>query len=145
MKTPIALAAALSMAIPAGAATAGSVSYTGNWQVKLTHDVYPNNTGYNGHGPNSTHCIALTDDGSIGWPHSGFAELDGQYEGQFSVIDRTILIYLDITGSGEEPASLTFSTTASDGNIGNKGAYDEIQGGYSYDAADATFGTKGSC
>ena len=33
MKTPIALAAALSLALPAGAATAGSVSYTGNWQV----------------------------------------------------------------------------------------------------------------
>jgi hypothetical protein len=144
MKILLTLAAVLSMAVWTGSATA-SGSYTGNYKVTLTHDVFPNTTGYNGHGPNSTHCIALTDDGSIGWPHSGFAVMDGQYEGQFSVIGPTILIYLDIEGSGQEPADLTFATTARDGNIGRKGAYDEIQGGYSYDAADATFGTKGSC
>jgi hypothetical protein len=145
MKTLLTLAAALSMAVGTGAAMAASGSYTGNYKVSLTHDVFPNTTGYNGHGPNSTHCIALSDDGSVGWPHSGYAILDGQYEGQFSVIGPTILIYLDITGSGEEPASLTFSTRARDGTIGAKGAFDDIQGGYSYDAADATFGTKGSC
>lgn len=145
MKTLLTLAATLSTVAWTSAATASGDSYTGNWKVTLTHDVYLNNTGYNGHGPNSTHCIALIDDGSVGWPHSGYAELDGQYEGQFSVIGRTILIYLDIAGSGEEPASLTFSTRARDGNIGKKGAYDEIQGGTSYDADDATFSTKGSC
>lgn len=144
MKTMLTLAAALSMAVSANAAMA-SGSYTGNWKVALTHDVFPNNTGYNGHGPNTTHCIALTDDGSIGWPDSGYAVMDGQYEGQFSVIGHTIVIYLDIIGSGQEPADLTFSATARDGSIAKKGAYDEIQGGYSYDAADATFGTKGSC
>jgi hypothetical protein len=145
MKTLLTVAAALSMSVWAGAAAAASDSYTGNWKVSLTDDVYLNNTGYNGHGPNSEHCIALTDNGSVGWLHSGFAVLDGQYDGQFSVIGPSILIYLDTTGSGEEPASLTLTTKASDGHIGKNGAYDEIQGGTSYDAADATFGTKGSC
>ena len=144
MKTLLALAAALSISVWTGAATASGI-YTGNYKVTLTHDVFPNNTGYNGHGPNSTHCIALTDDGSVGWPDSGYAVIDGQHEGQFAVIGPTILIYLDIIGSGEEPADLTFTATARDGDIGRKGAYSEIQGGYSYDAADATFGTKGSC
>jgi hypothetical protein len=146
MRTPIA-AAAMSLALAAGSAMAGSGSYSGNWQVKLTHDVYVNNTGYNGHGANRTYCITLTDDGTVGWPHSGYAVLDNNpnNNGQFSVIGDTILIYLDTTGSGEEPASLVFTAAAKDGNIAKKGAYDEIQGGTSYDADDATFGTNGSC
>ena len=147
MKTPIALAAALSTTIFAGAATAGTVSYTGNYQVSLTHDVYLTSQGYTGHGPNTTHCLALTDDGSVGWPNSGYAVLDNDLNtsGQFAVIDHTIIIYVYTIGSGQEPASLTFSTTARDGIIGQKGAFDEIQGGTSYDADKATFGAKGSC
>ena len=76
MKTLLTLTAALSMAVSASAAMAAGGSYTGNWKVKLTHDVYVTTNGYTGHGPDTTHCITLTDDGSIGWPHSGFAELD---------------------------------------------------------------------
>jgi hypothetical protein len=146
MKTFLTLAA-LSMAVWTGAATAASDSYTGNWKVMLTDDVYPNNTGYNGHGPNTTHCITLTDDGSTGWPHSGAAELDHSLSasGQFAVIGPTIVIYVYTLGSGEEPASLVFTTTAKNGTIGKKGAYDEVQGGESYDAADAAFGKNGSC
>ena len=144
MKALTALAAALSVALSAGAAMAAGL-YTGNYQVKLTHDVFPNNTGYHGHGANSTHCLQLSDDGSVGWPHSGAALMDGSAYGQFAVIGPTILIYIDTTGSGEEPASLTFTTTAHDGVISAKGGYDELQGGYSYDAADAAFGIKGSC
>lgn len=140
-----ALAAALPFVVAVNAAPAGRVSYTGNYQVNLTNDVFPTNTGYNGHGPNSTHCIQLTDDGSIGWPHSGYAVMDGQSYGQFAVINRTILIYIDTVGSGQEPADLTFRAPAKDGQISAKGAYDEIQGGYSFDAADAAFGAKGSC
>jgi hypothetical protein len=147
VKTPLIALAGLSIAVSSGAATAGSGSYSGNYKVELTNDVYLNNTGYNGHGANSTHCIALTDDSSVGWPHSGYAVLDGNSNtsGQFSVIGPTIVIYVDIPGSGYEPASIVFTTTAKDGVIGKKGAYDEIQGGESYDAADATFGKPGSC
>ena len=92
-------------------------------------------------------CIALTDDGSVGWTHSGYAVMDNNIDtsGQFSVINHTILIYIDTVGSGEEPASLVFSAEAKDGQIGKKGAYDDIQGGTSYDADEAAFGVKGSC
>jgi len=147
MKSLLALAAAMPIAICASAAFAGNDSYTysGTYQIKLTNDVFPNNTGYHGHGPNTTHCVQLADDGSIGWPHSGAALLDGQNYGQFSVIDGVIIIYIDTIGSGQEPADLTFTAKASNGVIAAKGAYDEIQGGYSYDAADAAFGAKGSC
>jgi hypothetical protein len=87
----------------------------------------------------------LADDGSVGWPHSGPALLDGQNYGQFAVVNGTILIYIDITGSGQELADLTFRSGASNGAIAPHGAYDAIQGGFSFDAAIATFGAKGSC
>ena len=147
MKTHLIVAATLSIAVASGAATAAGGSYTGNYKVMLTNDVYPNNTGYNGHGPNTTHCISLTDDGSVGWTHSGYAELDhnGNASGQFAVIGPTIVIYVYTLGSGEEPASLVFTTTAKNGTIGKKGAYDGIQGSASFDAADAAFGKNGSC
>ncbi|HEX3432335.1 MAG TPA: hypothetical protein VHT03_15780 [Rhizomicrobium sp.] len=144
MKTRFALAAALSMAVPAHA---GSGSYTGNYLVSLTHDVYLTTQGYTGHGPNSTHCLALTDDGSIGWPHSGYAVMDNDINtsGQFSVIDNTILIYIYAPGSNDSIASYLFSARASDGKIAQHGAFDYIQGGTSYDADRATFGANGSC
>lgn len=147
MKTRLALALALSMAVSASAAMAGGDRYTGNWKVTLTHDVYVTNSGYNGHGPNTTHCIALTDDGSVGWPHSGYAVMDNNANtsGQFAVIGPVILIYIDTTGSGYEPASLVFTAPAANGTIGKKGGYDEIQGGESYDADDAIFDVNGSC
>ena len=145
MKTHLAFTLALSMSVWTGAAVAAGDSYTGNWKVKLTHDVYVNNTGYNGHGPNTSHCIALTDDGSVGWPHSGYAVMDNNASGQFAVIGPVILIYIDSTGSGYEPASLVFTGVAANGAISEKGGYDEIQGGQSYDADDAKFEAKGSC
>ena len=109
--------------------------------------MYPNNSGYNGHHANSTHCIALTDNGGVGWTHSGYAVLDNNANtsGQFSVIGPTIVIYVDTLGSGEEPASIVFTATAKNGKIAKQGAYDEIQGGESYDAADAAFAKTGGC
>jgi hypothetical protein len=61
------------------------------------------------------------------------------------VIGPVIVIYIDTVGSGEEPASLVFTATAKNGEIAKKGAYDEVQGGTSYDAANAAFGKNGSC
>lgn len=147
MNRPLALAAALTMAMPAGVSMAASGSYTGNWQVKLTHDVYLNSTGYNGHGPNTRHCISLTDDGNVGWPHSGYAVLDNNTNtsGQFAVIGPTILIYIEAPGSDESIASYVLSSTARNGEIGEHGSYDYIEGGTSYDADKATFGTNNSC
>jgi hypothetical protein len=141
------LAGAAASILSANAALAGGGSYTGNWQVRLTHDVYVTNLGYTGHGPNSTHCVSLTDDGSIGWPHSGFAELDGNANssGQFSVIGNTIMIYFDASGGEGETASIVLSGTAKNGVIDNRGAYDYLVAGESFDADKASFGSKGSC
>lgn len=146
MKTLIA-AAVLLTAVSSGAAAGGSGSYTGNWRVHLTHDVYVTTQGYNGHGPNTTHCLALTDDGSVGWPHSGYAVMDNNdnTSGQFAVIGPTILIYIQAPGSNKSIASYVFSSTARNGKIGEHGAFDYIQGGESYDADKAAFGTNNSC
>jgi hypothetical protein len=147
MKTLLSFAAALSIAVSAGATMAASGGYTGNLQVHLTHDVYLTTEGYTGHGPNTTHCIALTDDGSVGWLHSGYAVLDNNTNtsGQFAVVNGTILIYISAPGSDESIASYVLSSTARNGQIGKHGAYDYIEGGESYDADDATFGANGSC
>jgi len=141
----LAMIAALSAAVAANAATADSSSYTGNWQITLTHDLYLTTKGYTGHRPKSTHCVVLTDGLNFGRPHSGSAVLDRQYEGDFQVINGNIVIFLDVQGSGEEPASATFTARARDGNIDQNGAYDIIQGGTSYELANATFGANGSC
>ncbi|HTT84777.1 MAG TPA: hypothetical protein VMF67_14970 [Rhizomicrobium sp.] len=145
MKMLFACAAILSMA--AGTAMAASGGYTGSWKVHLTHDVYVTSEGYNGHGPNTTHCIALTDDGSVGWTHSGYAVLDHNTNtsGQFAVIGPIILIYIEAPGSDASIASYVFSATASSGQIGKKGAFDYIEGGESTDADDATFDANSSC
>ncbi|HEY1637508.1 MAG TPA: hypothetical protein VGF62_03210 [Rhizomicrobium sp.] len=146
MKVVVAIASLFAL-VSASAATAADISYTGNWPVKLSHDVFLTTNGYTGHGPNSTHCLALTDDGSVGCPHSGFAVLDNNINssGQFAVIGHTILIYIYTLGSGQEPASLVFSTDARNGIIGKRAAFDNVQGGTSFDAADATFGQKNGC
>jgi hypothetical protein len=109
MKLLFALVTAVPAICVAGAATAGNGSYSGTWRVALTGNMYVTNDGYR-HGPNSTHCVTLTDD-----------------------------------GSGDEPASWVFSTTASGGTIAPSGAYDELQDGESYVVARATFAARGAC
>jgi hypothetical protein len=125
MKMLLTVAAALSVVLPANAAMASSVNYNGNWPVTIT-----GSQGYDG-----SHCVELT---------GGSALLDGTSYGGFQVIGRTILVFIDTTGSGEEPATLLFSAPAMKGNIG-KGAFDFIQGGTSYDSGKAVFGIKGGC
>jgi hypothetical protein len=123
MKMLLTIVTAVSMAL--AASTAVAKSYTGNWPVTIK-----GSADFNG-----PHCVELS---------GGSALLDDTYYGEFQVIGRTILVFLDITGSGEEPASLLFSSPADKGNIG-KGAFDEIQGGTSYDSGTTVFGTKGGC
>jgi hypothetical protein len=119
-------AATLCVALSANAAMASNASYNGNWPITIT-----DSQEFNG-----SHCVALS--------AGGGAILDGTYYGGFQVINRVIVVYLDITGSGEEPASLVFSSPAKNGNIG-KGAFNFIQGGYPYDSGKEIFGTKGGC
>ena len=84
---------------------------------------------------NGAHCVALGQG----------AELDGTYIGGFQVIGRIVSVFLDIDGSGQEPATLLFSAHALDGNIGKNALFEYIQGGYLYDSGNATFGAKGGC
>jgi len=125
MKTLLALAAVLPVTISASAAQAGGASYNGHWPVTITGSQQFN-------GP---HCIVM---------QNGSALMDSAYYGAFQIINGTILVFFDITGSGEEPASLVFSSPARNGKIG-KGIFDFIQGGTSYDSGKETFGTKGGC
>jgi hypothetical protein len=122
------LAATMSAALSANAAMASSGSYNGNWPVTITGSQM-----FNG-----SHCVQLSGD------TTGTAILDNTYEGGFQVTYRTILVFLYIDGSGQEPASLLFSSPATDGNIG-KGGFHFIQGSYPYDSGKAVFGTKGGC
>jgi hypothetical protein len=96
-----------------------------DWPVTIT-----GSSGYNG-----SHCLALK---------FGSAVLDGEYSGGFQVIGRTLLVYLDTTGSNGDPATLLFSAQAAKDKIG-KGAFEYIQGGTSYDDGSAAFGTKNGC
>ena len=63
-------------------------SFTGRWPVTVTKSK----------GNNGTHCFALTDNGSDGFPHSGPALLDNNLTGQFQVIGKIIM--LSVQGGG---------------------------------------------
>ena len=95
--------------------------------------------------PNSTHCVVLTDDGIEGRTHSGFVQVDGQYDGQFQVTGQTILISVGVVGSGEEPATWMFASAARDGTIAARGTFENVQGGEYYVVANATFTARGGC
>lgn len=123
MKLLLPLAAALSLAVSASAAMAADIA--GSYPVTIT-----GSKDYNG-----THCLVLGQG----------AELDGTYVGGFQVIGRVLSAFLDIDGSGQEPATLLFSAPAKDGNIGKGALFEYIQGGYLYDSGEAKFGKKGGC
>lgn len=110
-------------------------SYTGNWPATVSKS----------HFANGTYCIKLTDDGSLGFPHSGGAQLvpsNGTYPGIFEVINGVLTV--DIP----EPADadlefLIFTARASNGTIG-KGAYNLAYGGF-FDFGLLVFGAKNGC
>jgi len=91
-------------------------SYTGNWQATVTQSQRSN----------GTYCVALTDDGSYGWPHSGEAKLipnNSQYPGYFTVIDGLLTVTITYpSGEGDCCDFFIFTARASNGHIG-KGAF----------------------
>jgi hypothetical protein len=110
---------ATALAIAAFALTTSAAmaqSYTGNWPATVTQSQRSNGTD----------CIALTDDGSYGWPHSGEAKLNGQnspYPGYFTVIDGLITVTFTFqSGEGDCCDFLVFTARASNGHIG-KGVF----------------------
>lgn len=131
-------AATLSPTFSARAATV--VSYSGKWPVRVTQTQ---------HG-NFTDCLTLTDNGSLGFPHSGSASLSGvnikgSLFGTFQLIDNLLVATIQSQGSSTgQDAGLVFIGPASNGNIGN-GAFDEVFAGEESVSGVLEFGMKGGC
>ncbi len=125
-------AAATAVVVSASAAIAAG--YTGRWPVTISHS----------HHSDGSYCLALTDNGSNGWRHSGSASLGGSLSfGTFQVINRTLVATIQAQGYGEN-AGLVFIGSANRGNIGN-GVFEDVYGGEDFDSGALTFGTKGGC
>jgi len=131
----IGIAATLAMAAPAAAAT--SQGYTGSWPVTVSRSQHSN----------GTYCLTLTDGGSEGFRHSGFATLvigSKKYTfGTFQVINRTLIATIEAQGYGQN-AGLVFVASASHGNIG-KGVFEDVYGGEDFDSGALAFGTRNGC
>ncbi len=110
-------------------------SYTGNLQATVTQSQRSN----------GTYCVALTDDGSYGWPHSGEASLvpnNSSYLGYFTVIDGLITVTFTYqSGEGDCCAYFVFTARASNGHI-SKGAFNYF--GIT-DNGIVAFGKKDGC
>ena len=137
MKSTIAIAiaalTALGFASSAGATTAGL--YSGRFPVTVTE------TG----GHDFTGCLALTDDGTRGFPHSGPAVLDThQSGGEFQIIGRFLLVTIEEPGGTGQNAGLVFVVPARSGILG-VGVFDEVFGGTDFVRGKATFGNRGGC
>src|SRR5437016_8664538 len=113
----LAIVAALSAIVLAGAAAAGT--YSGNWPLTVTHSARSN----------GTYCLTLTDDGSLGWPDSGEASLDsqniGQLYGTFQLIGNLLTATIEDPGESGQNAGLVFVARANNGSVGN-GVYDDV-------------------
>jgi len=129
MKMILALAA-LSTFVSASAAMAAS--YTGNWPLTTS-----DSRGFNGN-----HCLSLTDDGSFGWPHSGFGMLDGTNFASFQIIGNNIEVV--VQDEGQEVEGTVITARATRGSLGN-GVFTIVLTGESVDSGKVAFGAKGGC
>ncbi|MGA7969499.1 MAG: hypothetical protein WA800_07735 [Terriglobales bacterium] len=129
---------ATALAIAAFALTTSAAmaqSYTGNWPATVTKSQRNN----------GTYCIALTDDGSYGWPHSGEATLipnNSPYSGYFTVVDGLITVTITYpSGAGDCCSFFVFTARASNGNI-RKGIFNYFGAS---DNGLLAFGKKDGC
>ena len=131
-----AIATTIALALSAGAAIAAK-GYTGNWPMTVSQSQHSN----------GTYCLTLTDGGSLGWPHSGFASLTGPGGklpyGTFQVIGNTFIVTMEQSGYGQN-AGLVFTAPTVKRGFGT-GAYDQVYGGEAFDTGLVTFGAKGGC
>ena len=113
-------------------------SFSGNWPMFETQQ----------RAGNATFCLTLTDNGTLGFPHSGPAtvtgeEIPGSVSGGFEVINNVLVATFNIPGGEGEISGLVFVAQASKGDIG-KGFAELVSG--SEDIAGAlAFGTKNGC
>jgi len=140
----ILIAIAVAMVISSNAAMARSFgfpttrSFSGNWPVTVSQS----------RGANGTYCLTLTDNGSLGWRHSGPASLtgvgSGTLQGTFQLIEHTLVVTIQSQGGSGQNEGLVFAGSAGSGNIG-KGFYTGVYGGEEIDSGVLAFGTKGGC
>ena len=135
MKTLLVFCAAF--AISTSTAMAGS--FSGNWPITVSGSQRSN----------GSYCLTVKDDGSVGWPHSGYVSLTGPSHlnlpfGTFQVIGRTFTVTVEQEGSEGQNAGLVFSARVRAGSIGD-GVYDQVYGGEESDSGAAAFGAKGGC
>jgi len=126
---PMVLAIAV-FALTASAAMAQNL--TGHWPATVTTSERSN----------GTYCVALTDDGSFGRPHSGPAKLipnNSPYEGYFTVINGLITVTIPYTsGPGDCCDYFVFTAQVSNG----KGVFNYFG---VEDNGIVAFGKKNSC
>jgi hypothetical protein len=131
----------MAFALASEGATAGTVSYTGNWRVTVKLPPGFGNTG----------CITLADNGSFGAPHSGPASISGDLGGPgltgiFQVINNLIAIEIQAPSFSGGLHSVVFVAPASNGIIGS-GVYEDPgfeELGF-FSGTSLTFGAKNSC
>lgn len=113
-------------------------SYSGSWPVTVTHS----------RGANGTGCLTLTDNGSLGWRHSGQASLTFEgvkyTSGTFQLIDSDFVVTVQSQGGNGEDEGLVYEASAGNGNI-SKGFYEGILAGEEIDSGVLEFGSKGGC
>lgn len=114
-----------------------TASYSGNWPVTVTHSR-----------SNGTGCLTLTDNGSLGFRHSGPASLTfngTQYTfGTFQLINRDLVATIQSQGGSGQNEGLVFAASASNGNIG-QGFYEGVYAGEAIASGVLVFGPKGGC
>jgi hypothetical protein len=132
MKMFFALAAVLSTVASTNAAMA--TSYTGHWPYTVTGS----------RGSNGNFCLVVTDDGSFGWPHSGFgtSSVNGSSFATFQVIGNNFEVVIQDQGLEVEGTVITAS--ARNGSVGN-GVFSTVLTGESEDSGKVAFGVKGGC
>jgi hypothetical protein len=114
-------------------------SYSGTYPLTVTQS----------HHANGTYCLTLTDDGSLGFPHSGEASLYGEKVGgnlpygTFQLINHLLMVTIDQPGGTGQNAGLVFIAPASD--IVGKGVYEQVYGGEEFDSGVLAFGARGGC
>jgi hypothetical protein len=131
MKSFLPIAATLPVLLSASAAMAGT--YSGNWPLTVTHAQHID----------GKYCLTLTDDGSLGWPHSGEASMPGLPYGTFQLIEHKLTVVIQEQGEGQN-AGWVFSPTAGNGSVG-KGSTVVVYGGEALDSGAVVFGKKGGC
>jgi hypothetical protein len=132
---------ATALAIVAFALTpsaAKAQSFSGKFPLTETHSQ---------RGGNTTYCLALTDNGTLGFPHSGPATVTGEtvgsLSGVFEVINNVFVATFNIPSDEGSISGLVFVGPASKGDIGN--GFTELVSGAENIAGRLAFGVKNGC